>query len=66
MAELVSYGMMSTTSNALAGNLVKAQCDFCGRKYGSVEEANKCESKHINDELDKPLDELIRRGDNNG
>ena len=66
MAELVSYGMMSTTSNALAGNLVKAQCDFCGRKYGSLEEAKECEAKHINDELDKPLDELIRRGENNG
>lgn len=48
MAHLISYGMLSTSDNSLAGNLVKAQCDFCGRKYGSIEEARKCENKHLN------------------
>ena len=59
MANLVSYGMMSATSNALAGNLVKAQCSFCGRKYGSIEEANECESKHINESINH-FNELCR------
>lgn len=36
-----------TTDNSLAGNLVKAQCEFCGNKFGSIEEARKCESGHI-------------------
>lgn len=48
MAHLISYGMLSTSDNSLAGNLVKAQCDFCGRKYGSIEEARKCENEHLN------------------
>lgn len=51
MAHLISYGMLSTTDNSLAGNLVKAQCDFCGKKFGSIEEARKCEQKHIQDAI---------------
>ena len=35
------------TNNSLAGNLVKAQCEFCGKKFGGIEEARKCESGHI-------------------
>ncbi len=43
MPHLIAYGMINSTSN-----LVKAQCDICGRKYGSVEEAKKCEMSHFN------------------
>ena len=51
----------STTTNALAGNLVKAQCDFCGRKFGSLEEARKCETNHLEDAIRNPLkEELIK------
>lgn len=49
MPELVAYGMLSATTNALAGPLVKAQCYICGRKYGSKEEAQKCEANHFNE-----------------
>lgn len=45
MPKLVKYGMMSTEKNGLGGYLVKAQCYICGAKYGSVEEAKKCEEK---------------------
>lgn len=47
MAHLVAYGQMATVDNARAGNLVKAQCDLCGKKYGNLEEAKKCEARHI-------------------
>ena len=47
MAKLVTYGMLSTNNNIMAGNLVKAQCEICGRKFGSIEEARKCETGHI-------------------
>ena len=47
MAHLVKYGLLSTTANGLTGNLVKAQCDICGRKFGSLEEARKCERNHL-------------------
>lgn len=57
MPKLVAYGMLSATSNALAGNLVKAQCYICGRKYGSVEEAKKCEVEHFNKSI---INEIIR------
>lgn len=53
MPELVAYAVLSTTTNAVAGNLVKAQCHFCGRKYGSIDEAKECERKHIQDEIFK-------------
>lgn len=61
MPHLVKYGVMSTNNNGLAGVLVKAQCDFCGATYGSVEEARKCEERHmrhINDNLYRVLKEL--------
>lgn len=48
MAKLITYGMLSTNNNAVAGNLVKAQCEICGRKFGSIEEARKCETEHLN------------------
>lgn len=53
MPELVTYAVQSTTTNAVTGNLVKAQCYFCGRKFGSKEEAKECEKKHIQDEIFK-------------
>ena len=51
MASLVKYGMLSTTTNSMSGHLVKAQCDLCGRKYGSLEEARKCEREHFAREI---------------
>ena len=45
MPKLVKYGMMSTEKNGLGGYLVKAQCWICGAKYGSIEEAKKCEER---------------------
>ena len=45
MSNLVKYGMMSTEKNGLGGYSVKAQCYICGAKYGSIEEAKKCEEK---------------------
>ena len=57
--------MLSTNNNAMAGNLVKAQCEICGRKFGSIEEARKCETGHIskaiNDLLEGELNERIER-----
>ena len=53
MPILISYGMLSTDKNELAGHLVKAQCMFCGKKYGSAEEAKRCEAQHINEILKK-------------
>lgn len=47
MAHLIGYAQMSTTDNAIAGNLVKAQCDLCGKKFGSLGEAKNCEARHI-------------------
>lgn len=61
MAHLIAYAQMSTTKNALVGNLVKAQCDFCGRKFGSLDEANECEIKHIQDYICNPLKEAIKK-----
>ena len=57
MAHLIGYAQMSTTDNAIAGNLVKAQCDLCGKKYGSLEEAKKCEARHI----ERSIAEIVRR-----
>lgn len=45
MAHLIKYAMLNNERNAIAGNLVKAQCDICGKKYGSFEEAKKCENE---------------------
>lgn len=57
MAKLVGYAMMSANKNAIDddGYSVKAMCVFCGRKYGSIEEAKICESKHLNDLIRKDL-----------
>ena len=61
MAHLIAYAQMSTTKNALAGNLIKAQCDFCGRKFGSLEEANECQAKHIRDSICNPVIEALKK-----
>ena len=58
MPHLVAYAQMSTTNNTLAGKLVKAQCDFCGKKFGSLEEARKCENKHI----DRAIRDIVKKG----
>lgn len=65
MPHLVKYGMMSENNSELAGVLVKAQCDFCEATYGSIEEARKCEERHMNcikDNLYSCIKELERRG----
>ena len=62
MAKLVGYAMMSANKNAISdgGHLVKAMCGFCGRKFGSIEEARKCETKHLNDLIRKDLNEQFK------
>ena len=61
MAKLVGYAMMSANKNAVnEGHLVKAMCEFCGKKFGSIEEARKCETKHINDAIRKDLNEQLK------
>lgn len=62
MAHLVAYAQLSTTDNAVAGNLVKAQCDFCGKKYGSIKEAQHCEAEHIRQAVGDSIKDSIRRG----
>ena len=61
MPHLIAYAQMSTTKNALAGNLVKAQCDFCGRKFGSIEEAKKCEDNHLRDFIGNVAKEALKK-----
>lgn len=61
MAHLIKYAYLSTTQNGLSGNLVKAQCDFCGAKFGSLEEARKCESKHIREFIGDPAKEALKK-----
>jgi len=61
MAHLVNYGMLSTTTNGLAGNLVKAQCDFCGKKFGSIEEAKQCEMEHVREMIADGVSEYIQK-----
>lgn len=61
---MIEYGMLSTTTNALAGCLVKARCDFCGRKFGSFEEAKKCEAGHINKLIRETVIKKEREKDN--
>ena len=56
MAHLIGYAQLSTTDNAIVGNLVKAQCDLCGKKYGSLAEAKKCEARHI----ERSIAEIVR------
>lgn len=56
MAKFIGYAMMSANKNAIDdGHLVKAICEFCGRKFGSIEEARKCEVEHINESIVKDL-----------
>lgn len=59
MPRLEAYAQMSLNKNALAGNLVKAQCEFCGRKFGSFEEAEECEAEHIRDFIGNPVKEAL-------
>lgn len=49
MAHLIAYAQMTLMENGLTENLVKAQCDFCGRKFGSLKEAEECEAEHLKD-----------------
>ena len=61
MPKLVGYAMMSANKNAIdEGHLVKAMCGFCGRKFGSIEEVRKCETKHLNDLIRKDLNEELK------
>ena len=61
MAKLVGYAMISASKNAIdERHLVKAMCEFCGRKFGSIEEARKCETKHVNDVIRKDLNEHLK------
>lgn len=60
MAHLIAYAQMSTDKNALAGNLVRAQCDICGNKFGDLKEARECEVNHIRDIIGNPLKEALR------
>lgn len=56
MAKLIGYAMISTNKNSVDdGHLVKAMCEFCSRKFGSIEEAKKCETKHLQDVIRKDL-----------
>ena len=60
MAKLVGYAMISTNKNSIdSGHLAKAMCEFCGRKFSSIEEARKCEINHFND-IKKNLNEAIK------
>ena len=60
MAHLVAYAQMSTNKNALSvGNLAKAQCDFCGCKFGSLDEAKRCEEKHIRNLIGNPTKDAL-------
>ena len=62
MPNLVKYAMMSTEKNGLGGCLVKAQCYICGAKYGSVEEAKKCEEKCLRELIGMELtNEIYKR-----
>ena len=63
MTKLVGYAMMSANKNAIGdgGHLAKAMCEFCGRKFGSIEEAKNCENKHLNDLIRKDLNEELKQ-----
>ena len=61
MAKLVGYAMMFANKNSIDdGHLVKAMCEFCGKKFGSVEEAKKCETSHLNDLIRKELNNPLK------
>ena len=61
MAHLIAYAQMATTDNAIAGTLVKARCDFCGKKFGSLKEARQCEARHINQEIQECIKKEITK-----
>lgn len=62
MAKLVGYAMLSAEKNSVnEGHLAKAMCEFCGKKFGSIKEAQKCETGHLNDLIRKELAEQISR-----
>ena len=50
MPKLIGYMTMSVAgvNGTNDGHLVKAVCSFCGKKYGSLEEASKCETRCLN------------------
>ncbi len=62
MPHLIKYGMLSTMPNTVDGGgyLVKAQCDFCGRKFGSIEAAKQCEREHMNRLITKELYDRLK------
>ena len=61
MPKLIGYAMMSVNKNAINdGHLVKVMCEFCGRKFGSIEEAKKCETEHLNDLIRKELNNPLK------
>lgn len=52
MPELIGYALLNTYNNSTNTSLLaKAQCCFCKRKYGSIEEASKCEIEHMRKEI---------------
>lgn len=54
MPKLISYAALSTKdSSRFSGDLVRAQCSFCGLRYSSIEEAKSCEEKHIKEAIIK-------------
>lgn len=53
LAKLISYGVLDIGGNALGGYLTRACCEFCGKKFGSVQEARRCEVKHINEAINR-------------
>ena len=61
MAKLVGYAMLSVEKNAISeGHLAKAMCEFCGRQFGSIKDAQKCETGHLNDLIRKDLTDQIK------
>ena len=50
MPKMIGYMPMSVAraNGTSDGHLVKAVCSFCGKKYGSLEEARKCETRCLN------------------
>lgn len=62
MPKLVAYGMLSIKDSSYVGNLTKAMCEICGAKYGSLEEAKKCEYKHF-DQVFKSCFKGVKNGE---
>lgn len=57
MPQLIGYAILNSSNNSIEGHLVKAQCFYCKKKFGSIQEARRCEAEHIRKELfnDKSL-----------